>query len=423
MHFTVRLLALSLSAIVGTFATASECPHLFGDHSILQSSLRAPLTTMFSAKDDVKTYIVNSETLEKDTPWFKYGVEFSVDGAESVRAKVRVRGGVRRNSSFPPIKLKIKKKDAQGTRFEGFHAFKLVTHSEGDYSGRAMPSREHALYQVYAVLSPVHFRSRLLNLRYIDRLGGIDSVEPALLLENAEDVAANVAMTEVKLTWLENARFPRNDEYEDELEFAARNLEFAMFQTLRLEARAAGLPDITDFEQSGYKLREEILNRREIILARQREIKNQIDPLAMARNLIFQILINNSDWNIFDGPLAVNEGYLSFENLKNAKLLSDRSGKLFPVPYDFDLAQVFEPWRGGDSYHTRLRVVLENLNDHSQPPYGIFVEALREFVSKENDLLVVVARAHLIKADKENLIHAIRDFGEAAKSICVRVSP
>ncbi len=118
------------------------------------------------------------------------------DGAEvTLAVKVRARGIFRRdkrNCNFPPLRIDIPGKEAQGTLFEGQDKLKLVTPChDGRDQYQQYVLQEYLVYRVYQLLTPVGFRVRLLTITYEDPDGGYETrTKTAFLMEEDEAMAA-----------------------------------------------------------------------------------------------------------------------------------------------------------------------------------------------------------------------------------------
>lgn len=90
----------------------------------------------------------------------------------TLEVKIRARGNYRReNCYFPPVKMKIKKSVSEGTLFEGNKKLKLVLPCvlQNDYNDKVL--KEYIAYKLYEVVSPYHFKTRLLNIDFTDEKG------------------------------------------------------------------------------------------------------------------------------------------------------------------------------------------------------------------------------------------------------------
>lgn len=91
---------------------------------------------------------------------------------DSIPVKIRTRGHFRLNECFfPPLRIKIKKDDAEGTLFEGNKALKLVLpcHKAGD--NNQLVIKEFMCYKIYEKITPYTFSTRLVNIDFWDTRG------------------------------------------------------------------------------------------------------------------------------------------------------------------------------------------------------------------------------------------------------------
>ncbi|HWA36023.1 MAG TPA: hypothetical protein VG737_17905, partial [Cyclobacteriaceae bacterium] len=84
---------------------------------------------------------------------------------DSIRVKARTRGNFRlRTCYFPPLRIKIKEKDAAHTLFAGNKSLKLVLpcYRSGDMNQLIL--KEYLVYQLYQQVTPYYFQTRLVNI-------------------------------------------------------------------------------------------------------------------------------------------------------------------------------------------------------------------------------------------------------------------
>jgi len=83
----------------------------------------------------------------------------------TVPVQSRVRGNFRlRNCYFPPLKLKLNKKDVASTVFAGNKALKLVVPCRTTSDKNGLIRKEYMCYQFYQILSSYYFRTRLAKV-------------------------------------------------------------------------------------------------------------------------------------------------------------------------------------------------------------------------------------------------------------------
>lgn len=158
----------------------SDLPPLFDQQSTLK------LKMSFSFKDLKKntndsTYINTSFTyLEADGNWIE------------MEGRIRARGNFRlENCYFPPVKLKIKKKEAKGTVFKGSRSLKLVLPCLRQTDNNDNVRKEYMAYKIYEAVSPYHFKTRLVELELTEVRKGDDRIHrlTAFLIEDVDKMA------------------------------------------------------------------------------------------------------------------------------------------------------------------------------------------------------------------------------------------
>lgn len=89
--------------------SANRFDQLFDQSDVLNMTLSAPLKLMFDTKNEKQSCDLDLETLDFDPPWFGDRVTMGQTGDQMIAAKIKVRGGVRFNCAFPPLKITFKK--------------------------------------------------------------------------------------------------------------------------------------------------------------------------------------------------------------------------------------------------------------------------------------------------------------------------
>ncbi len=90
--------------------------------------------------------------------------------------KIRARGVTRRSICYlPPIKLNFKKKGSENDSLNEINSLKLVTHCKNSSLYEQYLLKEFLVYRMYNLLTDSSFRSKLLQIDYID---SEDKVKP-----------------------------------------------------------------------------------------------------------------------------------------------------------------------------------------------------------------------------------------------------
>ena len=173
-----NLLWWSQFLVMAWLGTAHAGGPLFDSDEVLDVDLRGPL----------------AETLDDGTTRKARAFSLTVGGTE-VPVSVRVRGKSRAEvCSFPPLRLDFAPGAAEGTPFAGQGKLKLVTHCKGVPGYDQNVLEEYAAYRMFAMLSEVAYRPRLLRIRYVDtdRPNKTPQVRYGFLIEPAAQLAARV---------------------------------------------------------------------------------------------------------------------------------------------------------------------------------------------------------------------------------------
>ena len=125
---------------------------LFESDTVLEIELRGPVADTIRSKSKSK---LNA---------FKLAVDgHEIDVNLSIRGKSRIE-----YCRFPPLRLDFSNSATEGTPFAGEQRLKLVTHCKATAAFEQNVLEEYAAYQVFAMLSDVALRVRLLRIRYVD---------------------------------------------------------------------------------------------------------------------------------------------------------------------------------------------------------------------------------------------------------------
>jgi len=89
-----------------------------------------------------------------------------------IEVNLRARGNFRRNQCyFPPVKMKIKKKQYAGTLFDGNKTMKLVLPCKIESEKNDNVIQEFIAYKIYEKISPFHFKTRMVNIEFTEPKG------------------------------------------------------------------------------------------------------------------------------------------------------------------------------------------------------------------------------------------------------------
>ncbi len=118
---------------------------------------------------------------------------------QSFKIELRPRGKFRRKvCEFPPLKVKFSKKELAAVGLSGLNDFKLTTHCADSEAGDHLLAREVLAYKMYAALTGVSLRSRLVDVTYVDSKTGEERFDhESILIESDEELAHRLGAVSV----------------------------------------------------------------------------------------------------------------------------------------------------------------------------------------------------------------------------------
>ena len=138
-------------------ATSIEFVKVFEEQTVLPIKLQYSQKALRkNTKDSI--YTISSLSYEnQDDEWGTIDVE------------LKARGNFRRATCyFPPVLIKIKKSSTKGTAFEGHKKLKLVLPCFKSKGGNDDVIKEFIAYKLFEVVSPYHFKTRMLQVDFYD---------------------------------------------------------------------------------------------------------------------------------------------------------------------------------------------------------------------------------------------------------------
>lgn len=129
-----------------------------------------------------------------DTSYMAHTIYFrnSSGAYDSIKADLKARGNSRMQLCyFPPIKIKIDKKNAKGTLFEGNRKLKLVLPCLDHKESTDLILREYLCYKLYEVVTPYAFKTRLVDIELteIKKRKKESHNQKGILIEDADKTA------------------------------------------------------------------------------------------------------------------------------------------------------------------------------------------------------------------------------------------
>jgi hypothetical protein len=183
-----------LAFLVATLATPTPAQRLFRATDPVEVSFTLSLRSLVRERDSTKLNPYGALMTYKDSA----GKEVNVPVTLTARGHYRRQA---RNCFFPPIRWEAKRSDVQGTLFQGLTNMKITTNcrpGQDDYEQYILA--EYAVYRLYALISPVHHRTRLARITYRDSARATPDVTSwAFFIESDGEMARDNGMKEVEL--------------------------------------------------------------------------------------------------------------------------------------------------------------------------------------------------------------------------------
>lgn len=224
-------------------------------------------TPLFASQEPLKIKLhISFKELKKKTNDSTYmdGVlsyEKSDGVWDSIKVDLRTRGDFRlRECFFSPIRVKVNKKDAKGTLFEGNKALKLVLPCKKSKDNNSLVLREYICYKIYETLTPYTFNTRLLSIDLWEGSGKNDKeyLITGFFIEDDDLVAErHGAEVKEKLNLHPLAMHDTTTVRHDLFQFFIANIDWSttfMHNAKIIQTRDPfrNIPLTYDFDQSGF---------------------------------------------------------------------------------------------------------------------------------------------------------------------------
>ncbi len=144
----------------------------------------------------MKTIVNDARDRPEVTGVLRYtdaGSEVVLDFTMSTRGNSRLR-----TCRFPPLSLNLKKKQVEGTLFEGQNKLKIVTRCKSSKLYERYLFQEYGIYGGFNQLTEKSIRARLLSITFKDSEGDREDTQPAFFLESDNEVAERLSMEPIK---------------------------------------------------------------------------------------------------------------------------------------------------------------------------------------------------------------------------------
>jgi len=177
-----------------------------GQISYSQETLKEP-APLFQVQEPLslklQLSIKNVKNNTNDSTYLKSMIYFKNESAtwDSLKIKLRARGNSRRdNCHYVPLRLKFAKSSSKTTPFKGNKKLKLVLPCLIEANNDDYVVKEYMAYKLYEVVTPVHFKTRLVNIEFIEEKGRrkVKNDMKGFLIEDIDNVAKRLGGKEIK---------------------------------------------------------------------------------------------------------------------------------------------------------------------------------------------------------------------------------
>ena len=177
----IKILFLSILYLsLLTNRTYSQVDNLFGKDLGMKAQLK------YNFKDLYKN--------TNDSSFIKSQLVYSADGIDedTITVRIRVRGNFRKKICyFKPMRVEIRKKQAQNTIFENNRKLKLVVPCQNEKDKDQLIYKELLAYKIFENLSDIHLKTQAISLKILEEKKGnlIEHEMFAFLIEDDDNVA------------------------------------------------------------------------------------------------------------------------------------------------------------------------------------------------------------------------------------------
>ena len=174
------LLALACRPARSQDLVAGAAAALFAADDPLELTISLDFDPVFGDRAEIRDYQPATLYHTSDS-----GAQFALDLGIKTRGYYRLHW---LDCDIPPLRLNFKKKQVEGTVFEGQNKLKLVTHCRNrSDTFQQYVFQEYLLYRIYNLLTDASFLTRLVEITYVDSRRRHDSITKYGFLIEDED--------------------------------------------------------------------------------------------------------------------------------------------------------------------------------------------------------------------------------------------
>lgn len=179
-------------------------------HALLffsQNAIPSNSTDFFETKEllevGIKYSLKDLKRSSKDSIWTNVEMKyFELDSTvKTLNINLKTRGNFRLNNCyFSPVKVKIRQDQRNGTIFKDQKKMKLVMPCKKEARAIDFVIKEYLAYKLYELISPVHFKTRLLKIHFIETKNNKDVEHDfyGFFIEDLDNVADRYDGKEIK---------------------------------------------------------------------------------------------------------------------------------------------------------------------------------------------------------------------------------
>lgn len=167
--------------IFSGISNTTFCQDLFGSKEPLAVELKFSIKQLKNETDD--STFMDSQMIFESSP----------GKIDTLDIEIRTRGNFRlENCFYPPMRIKMKKKEVENTVFQGDRSLKLVLPCSKAKTAGNFLGREFLAYQLYEDIAEYTFHTRMLKVRFTDTDGKKEETLEMLgfFIEDDDEVAA-----------------------------------------------------------------------------------------------------------------------------------------------------------------------------------------------------------------------------------------
>ncbi|RAI85994.1 hypothetical protein [Algoriphagus yeomjeoni] len=238
---------ISCFIFISLVAIAQQDELLFDSDEILEVSMKFSVKKLRNETND--STLLDSYLIYKNT-----------DGSQdTLDVGLRVRGNFRRENCFyPPVRMRLKKREGKGNIFDGSRNLKIVFPCATNKNADSFIVKEYLCYQLYEEVSQYTFKTRMIRVNFQNEDDKKGRTEQFLgfLIEDDDKVAERfdaevLENKKVAGTFLEDTAAVRHDLFQ----YMIGNTDWSSLyqhnmKILKLDSKTA-IPLAYDFDMTG----------------------------------------------------------------------------------------------------------------------------------------------------------------------------